>query len=190
MWIYFADMLGRMVQCFWKAFRTINGCIGMGVLILSLVGSTLAASLKDLSPTFPFAAVVVLFGYLFVKASHEKDQERVAALKAEHEASDRKSLETEKLRATNEANADRVSQLRQQILAYADSAPLGASFTMSNANAWTNGALRLLDASLGNRGGFEYDAFPQGFIEAEESLYLSVASLRAIAAGLTFNHLR
>src|SRR5690242_17854195 len=143
MWMYFCEMLGRMVKCFWQAFRTINGCIGMVALLLSVIGSTWAAGLKNLSPTYPFAAVTVLFGYLFVKASYEKDKERQRECDANILAAGGKAIEAEKLRALNEAKAIKLAEVQRQLTAFTDSAPFGHRCSSDAVIGWMAGAIHM-----------------------------------------------
>ncbi len=187
--MYIAEMLGRSVHCFWQAFRTINGFIAMVLLLLSVAGSTVAATMKDLSPMYPFAAVVALFGWLFLKASYEKDIEREAACNVKLAASQQNAVEAETLRAANEARASKAAHARQQLYAYADSAPIGELCTITSANGWIAGAFQLVDTVLVNRGGFQ-GMNSSRLDEAEHALYVSVGSLRAVAARLTPDQLR
>jgi hypothetical protein len=190
MWLYFLDMLGGMFNCFWHAFRTVNGALGLAVILLGVVGSSYAVAVKDLPPSYALLAVAVLFGWLFLKASYEKDQEREATCNAKLAAAGSGALESEKLRAVSNANAARLLQVQQQIYAYADVVPLGEQCTMERAAGWMAGACHLLQLTVIVGNSFYADTGCRTTTDAEIALLRAVGSLRGLAAALKADHLK
>ena len=131
---------------------------------------------------------------MFIEASYEKDQERIQDLKNEMEQrilqATPESVEAEQARIKHETETTKLKNVQQQLIAYADSAPLGLDCSMAIATGWLTGAVHLVDSLLQQRDGFFANVTLSSSDDARVAVHQSHAALRAAAANLTPNMLR